>query len=1181
MADVEEYFPRGGKKPATTTFVQSSNFLGTAEKKEKKKRKDKKKKSEEDDGYLSEERGQDEDKISYKTCGLWLSYKVVKEDFLMLGRVAQVKDTKLSVSLPSRLFGDVMACHISEPYNKQLEAFVEDKIDKITDLSKMFKPGQYVCVKALEARDQSLMLTMMPQHINSTRKHGDLHKGALLQVAVSSVEDHGYIMETGIQSTTAFLPKKSANADVEYDVGMVIWCSVKSIQQSPDNSVLTLTNETATLQKAFQRIPTTTLQPGTAVDFIVDKALDNGIEGCIFGDRVSYIQRHHIDTKKKPALGAKIRARLLYTLSPTNVPFLTMKDIFDPTCMDIGQEQQYKEGAIVEEAQVLKILGRCVYFKLSPGNTGILSIRSLKLQEDLTDEEVLAKSYSIGSTHKVRVMCYHFLDRVYSVTDQPNILHEKYFSLTQLSVGEMVSATITSVTDTYLKATIGRIQGFVHQTHMTDAGIFIDPKKASTSKLPKKKFKVGQEVKARVLNLDHLKHSAVLTLKPTLLSKDTLVLLKFEDAVAGKAFTGVVSYIREYLLVTFFDNIKAIIPRKFVSKDPSENTKDSFHLGQLVTCVILFVNSEEKKIVASLTHVPFDPETKNNKRKQESHDNETSSKKPKMSINDDRSDEIVDDDNTKAKKEKKKHQDQPVVTEVIDSAIKAESGKDKKKNKTVKERKTEESEEITDNREDIKQKINQRYLYLIELSICTSRDELTRRITELLKFVNKKARYLDTIVNEINTLEDQGLSPKNKKQHTDLHIERLKIEEEMTKLLDTVKSAQQMLRDSKTEDQNIEDDKISDEKIENVESEIVKDKKEKKQKIKEVKVLDKLEPVIEVPSAKDFWSVEKPVENKIQAKESSSSEDEEEEKPKKKRKKLTSSEKATKAREEEERIREMEKKAIESENEPRSVEQFQRALLASPDCSQLWIAFMAFHLQSTEIERARGVARKALTTINFREEQERLNVWIALLNLEHRFGTKETQQKTLEDALQMNDKYQVHSKLLEILVDTSKYQELAQLCDLMQRKYRQQVEMYTACGGACYKAGLLDKARQLMQKGMTALEKKQHVPLLVQFAQLERTAGERERAEALFEQVLAVYPARVDVCCAYVDMLLKTGDVTRIRQVLERMTAHKLPARKMKVLFKKWIEVEEKYGDKEQAEQIRQKALEYVNKATF
>lgn len=51
-----------------------------------------------------------------------------------------------------------------------------------------------------------------------------------------------------------------------------------------------------------------------------------------------------------------------------------------------------------------------------------------------------------------------------------------------------------------------------------------------------------------------------------------------------------------------------------------------------------------------------------------------------------------------------------------------------------------------------------------------------------------------------------------------------------------------------------------------------------------------------------------------------------------------------KAREEEEKIRSLESAQVAGEA-PQSAEQFERALLASPDCSQLWIAYMAFHLQ--------------------------------------------------------------------------------------------------------------------------------------------------------------------------------------------------------------------------------------------
>nr|BAM19209.1 unknown unsecreted protein [Papilio polytes] len=107
------------------------------------------------------------------------------------------------------------------------------------------------------------------------------------------------------------------------------------------------------------------------------------------------------------------------------------------------------------------------------------------------------------------------------------------------------------------------------------------------------------------------------------------------------------------------------------------------------------------------------------------------------------------------------------------------------------------------------------------------------------------------------------------------------------------------------------------------------------------------------------------------------------------------------------------------------------------------------------------------------------------------------------------------------------------------------------------------------------------VSLLVRFAQLERGCGAAERAAALLDHVLAAYPHRVDVAALYVDMLIKSNDIEQIRQLMERMTSQKLPARKMKVLFKKWIEVEEKIGNHQQVENIRKRAVEFIEKAQF
>jgi hypothetical protein len=73
----------------------------------------------------------------------------------------------------------------------------------------------------------------------------------------------------------------------------------------------------------------------------------------------------------------------------------------------------------------------------------------------------------------------------------------------------------------------------------------------------------------------------------------------------------------------------------------------------------------------------------------------------------------------------------------------------------------------------------------------------------------------------------------------------------------------------------------------------------------------------------------------------------------------------------------------------------------------------------------------------------------------------------------MNDTFKVHSKLLDIYCDTAKHQELSSLVDLMLRKYKRQPANYIQCGAACFKLGLLDKARHVMQKAVSVLEKKE------------------------------------------------------------------------------------------------------------
>jgi rRNA biogenesis protein RRP5 len=115
---------------------------------------------------------------------------------------------------------------------------------------------------------------------------------------------------------------------------------------------------------------------------------------------------------------------------------------------------------------------------------------------------------------------------------------------------------------------------------------------------------------------------------------------------------------------------------------------------------------------------------------------------------------------------------------------------------------------------------------------------------------------------------------------------------------------------------------------------------------------------------------------------------------------------------------------------------------------------------------------------------------------------------------------------------------------------------------------------------------------------MENNNGDSERAETLFEKIVSSLPQRTDVWCVYVDMILKSGNIVNarcvvhvrvfervfiiiyiFRLIMERATSQRLPPKKMKILYKKWIEIESKYGSEETVERVRQLAKDYVEKA--
>ncbi|KAG5647561.1 hypothetical protein DXG03_008914 [Asterophora parasitica] len=264
---------------------------------------------------------------------------------------------------------------------------------------------------------------------------------------------------------------------------------------------------------------------------------------------------------------------------------------------------------------------------------------------------------------------------------------------------------------------------------------------------------------------------------------------------------------------------------------------------------------------------------------------------------------------------------------------------------------------------------------------------------------------------------------------------------------------------------------------------------------------------------------------------------------------------------------------------PESNADFERVLLGSPNSSYLWIQYMSFQLQLSEIDKAREIARRAIKTISFREEQERLNVWIALLNLENVYGTDDTLEAIFKEAARANDSKTIHLRLASILDQAEKNEKAEEQYKRTCKKFGQSSKAWSLFGEYYLRRGDLEESRKLLPRSLQSLDKRKHLKTISKFAQLEYKLGEPERGKTLFEGIVDSHPKRWDLWSIYMDMEAGQGDIQSLRNLFERVLALKMTSHKAKSFFKKWLELERKHGDEEGQQVVKQKAIEWTQRA--
>ena len=213
-----------------------------------------------------------------------LSYSQLSEGHVLLGFVSQVLEFELRVSLPNQLVGTVPITNISPAFTSRLRAAaeVEDTEDNIPPLNKIFSAGEVVAVAvvsvSLSDGKYSVLLSLAPGRVSAGRSPG---QGEILTAAVSSKEDHGYIMDLGSNTVRGFVNTKLMARLGSVEVGQVVWClvtkaeaGVRTLSPVP-GKVWSTTSSSPSLHSLF---------PGSRVQAKVESHLSNGLKLSIAGN---------------------------------------------------------------------------------------------------------------------------------------------------------------------------------------------------------------------------------------------------------------------------------------------------------------------------------------------------------------------------------------------------------------------------------------------------------------------------------------------------------------------------------------------------------------------------------------------------------------------------------------------------------------------------------------------------------------------------------------------------------------------------------------------------------------------------------------------------------------------------------------------------------------------------------
>lgn len=227
---------------------------------------------------------------------------------------------------------------------------------------------------------------------------------------------------------------------------------------------------------------------------------------------------------------------------------------------------------------------------------------------------------------------------------------------------------------------------------------------------------------------------------------------------------------------------------------------------------------------------------------------------------------------------------------------------------------------------------------------------------------------------------------------------------------------------------------------------------------------------------------------------------------------------------------------------PKTPMDYEKAILVSHKSSYLWIRYAAFMLEKENPAAGRQVLHRALKKIDVSEEREKLNVYLALINLESEYGDSESLEAVVNSAMNANNpevilKHKYRKELSKADLEAAE-ETLKVLC----KRFHKNIENWILYCHFLLKENqdeesardVLDKAKQSLGHSFD-IDKK--------YASLEYQYGNAEKGRTILETLVSEKPKRADVWHIYIDLEIKKGDSDYVKDLFERVLSLNISAK--------------------------------------